>query len=111
MTILSLSRAHMAALALPALFLVAGCMSPEARLRAGLIDAGLSAPMAGCMAKSMVQRLSNNQLMKLRSLHKASQVNLRDMSYQQLAQQVRTLGDPEIVAVTTTAAVGCALTM
>ena len=38
--------------------LLAACAVPEARLRAGLINAGLSRPMAACMAERMVDRLS-----------------------------------------------------
>ncbi len=101
--------ARAAALTLPVLLILTGCTTPETRLRTGLMDAGLSAPMAGCMAKSMTDRLSTNQLRKLRSLHKASKVDLRDMTYEELTHQVRALGDPEIIAVTTSAAVRCAL--
>jgi len=103
------SGARFAAFALPVLLLLAGCATPESRLRAGLMDAGLSPPMAGCMANAMTDRLSNGQLRKLQSLYKASNVDLRDMTYAELSHQVRALGDPEIIAVTTSAAMRCAL--
>lgn len=102
---------RLAALALPALLLLSGCATPEARLRTGLMDAGLSAPMAGCMAKTMADRLSTNQLMKLRSLSKAGKMDLRDTTYEELVHRVRALRDPEILSVTTRAAVSCALTI
>ena len=99
---------RLAAFALPAL-LLAGCASPEARVRTGLINAGLSAPMAGCMAKPMAQKLSVDQLMKLRSLSKISGMNPRKTNYDELVNQVRALRDPQILSVTTSAAVSCAL--
>ncbi|HWJ70986.1 MAG TPA: hypothetical protein VNS79_13175 [Sphingobium sp.] len=110
MTALALPRrsGRFAALAL-LIIAISGCTTPETRLRTGLIEAGLSAPMAGCMAKAMTDRLSTGQLRKLGALHRASKVDLRDMSYAELTQQVRALGDPEIIAVTTSAAVRCTL--
>jgi len=104
------SAIRVAALALPALLLVSGCASPEARLRTGLMNAGLSASMARCMAGTMVDRLSTNQLMKLNSLSKAGRMDLRDTTYEELLHRVRALRDPEILSVTTRAAVACALT-
>lgn len=44
-------------LALLALAL-AGCATPETRLRTGLNNAGLSKAMSACMAERMVDRLS-----------------------------------------------------
>ncbi len=97
------------ALAIPALALLAGCASPETRLRTGLIDAGLSESMAGCMAHPMAGQLSVNQLLKLRSLSKVGRLDPRKTSYDQLVHQIRALGDPEILTVTTKAAIGCTL--
>ena len=113
MTIIAFPRRalRLTALTLPALLLISGCATPEARLRTGLMDAGLSAPMAGCMAKSMTDRLSTNQLMKLQSLSKAGKMDLRDTTYDELMHRVRALRDPEILSVTTRAAVRCALTI
>ena len=44
--------------ALLALILLSGCATPETRLKQALVEAGLSEPMAGCMAGRMVDRLS-----------------------------------------------------
>jgi hypothetical protein len=96
-------------LAIAPAVLLAGCASPEARVRTGLINAGLSPPMAGCMAKPMAQKLSVDQLMKLRSLSKVGGMNARKTSYDELAHQIRALRDPQILSVTTSAAVTCAL--
>jgi len=101
---------QIAALALPVLLFMSGCASPESRLRTGLMNAGLSASMAQCMAGTMVDRLSTNQLMKLNSLSKAGRIDLRNTTYEGLLYRIRALGDPEILSVTTRAAVACALT-
>ena len=85
---------------------VAGCAVPEARLRAGLENAGLSRPMAACMAERMVDRLSLIQLRRIGDLPYARD----ERSLQGFLRRVRALRDPEILAVTTAAAARCALT-
>ena len=59
--------------------MLAGCATPETRLRTGLIDAGLSQRVAGCMAERMVDRLS---LLQLRRIDHAdsSRSNIRSMT-------------------------------
>ena len=86
--------------------LIAGCAVPEARLRAGLENAGLSRPMAACMAERMVDRLSLIQLRRIGDLPYAR----NERSVQGFLRRVRALRDPEILAVTTAAAARCALT-
>ena len=51
---------------------LAACAIPEARLRAGLVNAGLTRPMAACMAERMVDRLSLAQLSRIGDLPRAS---------------------------------------
>jgi hypothetical protein len=97
------------ALALPALALLSACATPETQLRTGLVNAGLSKPMATCMARPMSQELSLNQLLKLRSLSKLPETDLRKTSYDQFLRRIRALQDPEIMKVTASAALGCAL--
>jgi|GEM_PF-1007641 len=94
---------------LPVLALLAACASPEAQLRTGLVNAGLSEPVARCMAHPMVEQLSMNQLLKLRSLGKLPQTDLRRTSYDQFMHRLRALEDPVILRVTAGAALGCAL--
>lgn len=89
----------LAALALSA------CAVPEAKLRTGLIDAGLPRPLAACMAERMVDRLSLPQLMRIADLPKAR----RAESVDQLLRRLRALGDPEIVAVASSSAALCAV--
>jgi len=77
---------------------------PEARLRTGLINAGLSQSLAACMAERMVDRLSLAQLMRIADLPKAREAE----SVDRFLRRIRSLGDPEIVAVATSSAALCA---
>ena len=84
--------------------LVSACATPESRLRNGLIEAGLSEPIAGCMAERMVDRLSLMQLRRLADLKHAG----RAESLEAWLHRVRALRDPEIWTITTRAAALCA---
>lgn len=84
--------------------LLSGCGVPEARLRAGLINAGLPPPLAGCMAQRMADRLSLMQLRRIADLPRASGApSLADFLH-----RMRALRDPEILAVSTSTAALCA---
>src|SRR3546814_15460068 len=55
----------------PALLLglaLAGCATPESKVRSRLIGLGVSPPMAGCMADRMVDRRSSAPLRRLGEL-------------------------------------------
>jgi hypothetical protein len=87
-----------------ALAFLAACAVPEARLRAGLINAGLSEPLAACMAERMVDRLSLIQLRRIGDLPQArGAVSVADFLH-----RVRALRDPEILAISSSAAALCA---
>ena len=90
------------------LIALAGCATPETRLRTGLVDAGLSQRVAGCMADRMVDRLSLLQLRRIGSLASLKDKNAADLSLNQLLFKVRALKDTEILAVTTSSAAVCA---
>ena len=75
------------------LALLAACAMPEARLRAGLVNAGLSQPMAACMAERMVDRLSLIQLRRIGDLPRAREADSTDG----FLHRVRSLRDPEIL--------------
>lgn len=87
----------------------ASCATPETRVRDGLMRAGLSRPMAACMAKRMVDRLSLTQLRRLDQLASLRDGNARDLTAEQFLHRARALGDPETLAVMTTSAGICAL--
>ena len=90
--------------ALAAAALLAGCGVPEARLRAGLVHAGLSPPLAGCMAHRMAARLSIAQLRRIGDLPEARQ----STSIPEFLHNVRALGDRQILSVSTSSAALCA---
>ncbi len=94
--------------ALPLLALSA-CATPESRVRTALLDAGLSRPVASCMAQRMVDRLSLGQLQKLSRLSGLSKTQIGQLSVGELLRRTKALGDPEILTVVTTAGLGCAI--
>lgn len=93
----------LAALALSA------CATPETRIRTALMDAGLSQPIAACMADRMVDRLSLVQLNRLGGLKKLRSQDMRKVSVDEFLRRTRALQDPEILQVATSSAVVCAI--
>lgn len=91
------------------LAVLAGCATPETRLRNGLADAGLSQAVAACMAERMVDRLSLLQLRRLAALGSLGDKQIRELSTDQFFRKVRALKDAEILGVTTSSAALCAL--
>ena len=89
--------------------LLASCasISPESRVRSGLMEAGLSPRMAGCMAERMADRLSLGQLRQLQSIASLRKSHMGKMSMDELLHKVRALEDPEIFLVTSKAAIHC----
>ncbi|MFS0738154.1 hypothetical protein ABC347_13985 [Sphingomonas sp. 1P06PA] len=99
-------------LALPAAALLAsGCatLSPEAKVRDRLIEAGIGRRTAGCMAERMVDRLSIGQLRALGRVAKLPGRDVGRLSVRELIDRLDALGDPEIVTVVTRAGLGCAI--
>ena len=97
--------------ALAALVALAACAtpSPEGRVRDALMDAGVSPPMAGCMAEHMVDRLSLAQLRRIGSLAKLPHRDIGNMTVDEFLYRVRALEDPEILTVVSRAGLGCAI--
>lgn len=100
-----------AALLLACALPLAGCasVSPEARVRTALIDAGISRPVAACMAERLVDRLSMSQLKRLHSLAKLPGRDIGAMTVDQFLRHIRALEDPEIFAVVSKVGIGCAI--
>jgi hypothetical protein len=96
------------ALLLPLLALSA-CATPESRVRSALLNAGLSRPVSTCMAQRMVDRLSLGQLQRLSRLSELRETRIRELTVGEFLKRTRALGDPEILAVVTTAGLGCAI--
>ncbi|WP_300536727.1 hypothetical protein [Sphingosinicella sp.] len=96
---------------LTAAALLAGCAaSYESRIERSLTSAGISRPVAGCMADQMVDRLSTTQLKRLARFAKGvDRREVERMSLREIQKRFQAIGDPEIVEVVTRAGLGCAL--
>jgi len=91
----------------PALLALASCaVTPEQRVNAALRDAGVPPRVASCMAERMADRLSIEQLKELKALSKLHEPG-EHMGPKHIMRSVEAIGDPEIVRVTTRAALGC----
>ncbi len=91
------------------LIALAACATPQTRLKRGLKSAGLSQKTSACMADRMWDKLSLLQLKRLSSLSNFKDERLRTMSMDRFLYNVRSLEDPEILAVTTRAGLSCAV--
>ena len=89
--------------------LVSACATPEARLRNGLMAAGLSRDASACMADRMIDRLSLVQLRRLSDLSKISEQQIGEMRVGAFWRQVRALRDPEILSIAARAGLSCAI--
>jgi hypothetical protein len=92
-----------------ALVVLASCATPQTRLERGLINAGLSKNQSSCMADRMVDKLSLIQLRRLSALGNFEDEKLGDMTVSRFMRNIRALKDPEILTITTRAALGCAI--
>lgn len=92
-----------------ALLFLSGCATPEAQVRSGLTNAGLSRPIAACMATRMVDRLSLLQLRRIGRLGDFREGDVRELSVEQFLHRARALNDPEIWAVMSSSGGICAL--
>jgi len=82
---------------------VPGCVSKLAygRVKSAFFEAGLSEANSACMAERLTDKLSIMQLRKLQAL-RGEKRSLADY-----VAAVRRVGDPEVLAVTATAAAVC----
>ena len=85
--------------------MVAGCATPQTQLQRGLIGAGLPKTQSACMTG----KLSLFQLRRIGSLANFKDEKLGKMSADRFMHNIRALKDPEIISVTTRAALGCAI--
>lgn len=96
-------------LAATSMLALAACATPETRVRTALVDAGLSQPIAACMADRMVDRLSLIQLNRLSGLKKLRGADMRKVSVEEFLKRTRSLQDPEILGVVTSSGLICAV--
>ena len=97
------------AIALVAVLSLAACATPETRVRTALTDAGLSKPIASCMADRMVDRLSLLQLNRLSGLKKLRGADARKLTVDEFLKRTRSLQDPEILSVVSSSGLICAI--
>ena len=88
---------------------LSACATPETRVRTALTDAGLSQPIAACMADRMVDRLSLVQLNKLSGLNKLRGQDMRKITVEDFLKRARSLQDPEILGVVSSSGLICAV--
>jgi type IV pilus biogenesis protein CpaD/CtpE len=88
---------------------LSACATPETRVRTALMDAGLSQPIAACMADRMVDRLSLAQLNKLSGLKKLRGQDMRKITVEDFLKRTRSLQDPEILGVVSASGLICAI--
>lgn len=88
---------------------LSACATPETRVRTALMDAGLSKPIATCMADRMVDRLSLIQLNKLSGLKKLRGQDMRKVTVNEFLKRTRSLQDPEILGVVSSSGLICAV--
>ena len=89
---------------------LAACAQPfEGRVASRLAEAGLSRPMAECMAERWVDRLSVLQLQRISDLADHLKDEKGKLTAGRFISRVRQLDDPEIVEVVTKSSVVCAL--
>ena len=88
---------------------LSACATPETRVRTALMNAGLSRPIAACMADRMVDRLSLVQLNKLRGLKKLRGQDMRKITVEDFMKRARSLQDPEILGVVSSSGLICAV--
>lgn len=99
----------LAALVAPILVLLSSCATPENRIRTSLVRAGLSEPMAGCIARNLTDRLSNAQLSRIAKLADERGIDPNRTTISELVRHLGTLGDPDILRAATAATISCSI--
>lgn len=90
---------------------LAACAQPfEGRVATKLAEAGLSRPMAECMAERWVTELDLLQLRKISNLADRLRNERGRLTVGRFIAEIQRLDDPEIVSVVTRSSVACALT-
>lgn len=103
-----ISRPAKRALVLPAVLARAACAQQiaESRVRSALLDGGVDARTAECMAGRMTERLTTSQLRRLQELERPAASERRN-SLADYLDRLRRVGDSEVIAVTASSAALC----
>jgi len=89
--------------------LLAGCATPESRVRDKLVAAGVKPPMAACLADKLVHKLSYAELKELARVANMPSDHPGHLSFGELSERLAALNNPHIVHVVTRAGLGCAI--
>lgn len=88
---------------------VAGCASPESRVRSSLMNFGLPYAAADCLAENAAPRLSSQQIKDLSRLSGLSERRVGDMRVGELTELLARSGNLEMVEIFARAGLGCAI--
>lgn len=88
---------------------VAGCASPESRVRSSLMNLGLPYAAADCLAENAAPRLSSRQIKDLSRLSGVSERRIGDMTVGDLGELLTRSGNLEMVEIFARAGLGCAI--
>lgn len=83
-----------------------GCSKQE-KIRSGLVDAGVPAPVADCMSREMAEHLSTDELRTLSRVEDVAKGNVGQWTLVDYVDAARRIGDPKVVAVVGAAAAYC----
>ena len=90
--------------------MAAGCSAAvEQRVETGLVEAGLPAAVASCMAEIWADDLSVDQIREISRFADAVQDDEQALTVGRLVDHVREWNDPEALAVVTASAARCAI--
>jgi hypothetical protein len=91
------------------LLTVAGCASPESRVRSSLLNFGLPYSAADCLAENVAPRLSSGQIKDLSRLSGLSERRIGDMRVGDFTEMLARSGNLEMVEIFARAGLGCAI--
>ena len=94
------------------MLVLSACAQPfEGRVASRLAEAGLSRPMADCMAKRWVERLNVLQLQRISTVADDLQKERSQgrLTVGRFVERIRAMNDPEVLQVVSTSAAACML--
>jgi len=100
---------RLALLSLALLASACSVVSPEAKVRQKLVDAGVRPELADCMAGKLVRKLDGDELHQLARVAKLPAEHPGHLSFDELGGRLQALNDPHIVSVVTRVGLGCAI--
>lgn len=91
------------------LLTLAGCASPESRVRSSLMNFGLPYAAADCLAENVAPRLTSQQIKDLSRLSGVSERRIGDMKVRDFTEMLARSGNLEMVEIFARAGLGCAI--